>query len=164
MQLDLILDIKRALKGYSNDLQIDHSMNIDKGYGIEGSTNEISVEFDSNGNLSSVTAFYMHFITELDCEFDITDDFEENYIISMIFKHDTKFRELFLANYDENTITNVLENWESLRHGDLLPLSLQNSVTSPLWAKHDCKCEIGILLSSGCKCEAFLADMIKKEL
>lgn len=49
---------------------IDYEINMERGYGIESTSDTLCLEFDETGQLESATLYGIHFITELEFELD----------------------------------------------------------------------------------------------
>lgn len=162
-KLDLIADIKSAFSKYESCLiSLDQGIEVDKGYGIEGSCNEIVIEFDFQGRLHTVTGFYMHFISEIDnLEIDLTDNFEEIEAIVLCFKNDDSLRDKISTKHSESTIKEVFEQWESLPHDYML---VEGSRKTNLSNKSECFCKLNDLLRVGCLCGASHADRLKARI
>lgn len=65
------------------DINLDDIIEIDNGYGVEGASDSVTIEFENN-KFKGATIWYMHFIRETECESDW--DIDENEARQIVMK------------------------------------------------------------------------------
>lgn len=160
-KIELYTILRRIFAYKSIEIDLPYEVEIDNGYGIEGSSDYAYFEFNKDGSLDSCILPYMHFITEQDnLEYQYNIDEYEAYRVCL---QDKDIREEFITNLrnagaSESYISETINKWSSEPSDIHASVTYDNKKAMPIDNLIDCQCPENIMLRCGCSCGASTAE------